>query len=58
MTLFNDRELARPSPRWVALLACAAMALAACSGDDARQGADDPTVPVVPPGPGAPEGGV
>jgi OmcA/MtrC family decaheme c-type cytochrome len=58
MTLLNDRELARPSPRWVALLACAAVALAACSGDDARNGADGPTGPVGPPGPPPAGGGV
>ena len=58
MTLLNDRELARPSPRWVALLACAAMALAACSGDDAKNGADGPTGPVGPPGPPPAGGGV
>ena len=58
MTLLSDRELARPSPRWVALLACAAMALAACSGDDARNGADGPTGPVGPPGPPPAGGGV
>ena len=56
MTLLNDRTLARPNPRWVALLACAALALAACSGDDAKQGTDSPPGPVTPPGP-PPTGG-
>ncbi len=56
MTLLNDRTLARPNPRWVALLACAALALAACSGDDAKQGTDSPPGPVTPPGP-PPSGG-
>ena len=56
MTLLNDRTLARPNPRWVALLACAALALAACSGDDAKQGPDSPPGPVTPPGP-PPTGG-
>ena len=58
MTLLNARQPVRPSPRWVALLACAAMALAACSGDDARNGADGPTGPVGPPGPPPAGGGV
>lgn len=56
MTLLNDRTLARPNPRWVALLACAALALAACSGDDAKQATDSPPGPVTPPGP-PPTGG-
>jgi len=49
MTLMNDRALARPSPRWVALLACAALALAACSGDDAKTAPDGGAGPVDPP---------
>ena len=56
MTLLNDRALARPSPRWVALLACAALALAACSGDDARTDSGGSPGPVDPPGP-PPTGG-
>jgi OmcA/MtrC family decaheme c-type cytochrome len=56
MTLLNDRALARPSPRWVALFACAALALSACSGDDAKQGDVSPPGPVTPPGP-PPTGG-
>jgi OmcA/MtrC family decaheme c-type cytochrome len=51
MTLLTDRKMARPSPRWVALLACAALALAACSGDDAKQATVSPPGTVVPPGP-------
>jgi len=50
MTLLNDLELARPSPRWVALLASAALALAACSGDDARTDSGGTPGPVDPPG--------
>ncbi len=56
MTLLNDRELARPRPRWVALLACAALALAACSGDTAKKDSDGGAGPVDPPGP-PPTGG-
>ena len=56
MTLLNDRELARPRPRWVALLACAALALAACSGDDAKTESGGTPGPVDPPGP-PPTGG-
>lgn len=56
MTLLNDRALARPSPRWVALLASAALALAACSGDDAKKGSGGSPGPVDPPGP-PPTGG-
>ena len=56
MTLLNDRELARPRPRWVALLACAALALAACSGDDAKTDPGGTPGPVDPPGP-PPTGG-
>ncbi len=56
MTLLNDRELARPRPRWVALLACAALALAACSGDDAKTDSGGTPGPVDPPGP-PPTGG-
>ena len=53
MTLLNAREPVRPSPRWAALLACAALALAACSGDTAKKGSDGPTGPIGPPGPPA-----
>jgi OmcA/MtrC family decaheme c-type cytochrome len=56
MTLQNDRALARPSPRWVALLACGALALAACSGDDGRTDSGGSPGPVDPPGP-PPTGG-
>jgi OmcA/MtrC family decaheme c-type cytochrome len=58
MTLLNARQPVRPSPRWVALLACAAMALAACSGEDAKSGAEGPTGPVGPPGQPPAGGGV
>ena len=56
MTLLNDRELARPRPRWVALLACAALALAACCSDDAKTDSGGTPGPVDPPGP-PPTGG-
>ncbi len=58
MTLLSDRELARPSRRWVALLAGAALALAACSGDDARTGSGGSPGPVGPPGQPPAGGGV
>jgi OmcA/MtrC family decaheme c-type cytochrome len=56
MTLLNDRTLAPPSTRWAALLACAALALAACSGDTAKKDSGGGAGPVDPPGP-PPTGG-
>ena len=58
MTLLTDRELARPSPRWVALLACATLALAACSGDTAKRGSEGSPGPEGPSGPPPAGGGV
>jgi OmcA/MtrC family decaheme c-type cytochrome len=58
MTLLNARELVRPSPRWVALLASAAMALAACSGDSPKNGSEGPSGPAGPPGQPPAGGGV
>jgi len=57
MTLLNDRELVRPSPRRVAWLACAALALAACTGESPKNGSGGGTGPVGPPGQ-PPSGGV
>lgn len=58
MKLPNDREPVRPSLRWVPLLACAALALAACSGDSAKKGAEGPGGPSGPPGQPPAGGGV
>ncbi len=48
-------EPARSSKAWLALLACAALGLAACSGDRGRSGSEGPAGPGGPPG--APPGG-
>ena len=58
MTLLNARQLVRPRARWVPLLACAALALAACSGDNPKDGSGGPTGPSGPPGPPPSGGGV
>ncbi len=58
MTLPNAREPVRSSPRWLPVLACAALALAACSGDTPKNGGEGPTGPVGPPGPPPSGGGV
>jgi OmcA/MtrC family decaheme c-type cytochrome len=58
MTLLNDRELVRPSPRRVALLACAALALAACTGESPKNGSGGEPGPVGPPGQPPAGGGV
>jgi len=55
MILLNAREPVRYSPRWIPLLACAALALAACSGDTLKNGPEGPTGPTGPSGP--PSGG-
>jgi OmcA/MtrC family decaheme c-type cytochrome len=58
MTLLNAREPVLPSPRWAALIACAALALAACSGDTPKNGSSGGTGPVGPPGQPPAGGGV
>jgi len=58
MTVFTARQPVLPSPRWAALLACAALALAACSGDNPDTGSAGPTGPSGPPGPPPSGGGV
>jgi len=58
MILLNAREPVRRSPRWLPLLACVALALAACSGDDARTGSEGSPGPVGPPGQPPAGGGV
>ena len=58
MTLLNARQPDRPRLRWVPLLACAALALAACSGDNPKDGSQGPTGPSGPPGPPPSGGGV
>ena len=54
MTSLNTREQVRSSPRWVALVGCALLALAACTGDNPDNG---PAGPDGPPGPGGPPAG-
>jgi len=58
MTLLNAREPVQPRLRWVPLLACAALALAACSGDNPKDGSQGATGPSGPPGPPPSGGGV
>jgi OmcA/MtrC family decaheme c-type cytochrome len=58
MTLLNARQLVRPRARWVPLLACAALAVAACSGDNPKDGSEGPAGPSGPPGPPPSGGGV
>jgi OmcA/MtrC family decaheme c-type cytochrome len=55
MTSLNTREPVPYSRKWVPLLACAALALAACSGDRGEPGSAGSGGPVGPPG--APPGG-
>jgi OmcA/MtrC family decaheme c-type cytochrome len=57
MTSLNVRQSVRTARPWLLLLACAALGLAACSGNTGKSGPEGPPGPVGPPGP-SPEGGL